>query len=75
MPLCKSCHAPIRWERTANGKAVPLDAEPVKFGGTIVVRSGVAIYLPKGAAALVDEPLYKSHFATCKDSKAWRKKE
>src|SRR5262245_8356144 len=44
---CRSCGAPVRWVRTARGKAMPLDAdpagaspprEPVALAGDVVQR-------------------------------------
>jgi hypothetical protein len=72
MPNCKSCNAPIRWEKTANGKSVPLDAKPVE-NGNVVVRAGVAIYLPRGQETLVEEPRFISHFVTCPNAKQHRR--
>ena len=67
MSRCKSCCAPIRWARTAAGKPIPLDLEPVP-GGNIQLRDGVARVLTPIEAMiepLEGGPRFLSHFATC----------
>lgn len=39
-PKCRACDAEIRWARTANGKAIPLDAEPNPDGNVLLDYSG-----------------------------------
>jgi hypothetical protein len=79
---CRSpkCGAPIRWVKTAGGKAIPLDAEPNQDGNVQVGYIGgeeVAIVLNDAAdraAAQVDgQQLYMPHHATCPDVKAFRR--
>lgn len=78
---CRSCNAEILWAETANGKKMPLDAEPVDASellaglqvllkgrgdhGEDLVTSAVATGLPV--------PLYRSHFATCPDAAQHRR--
>lgn len=63
---CRSCGAGIRWIITEMGKKAPVDADPVVgFRSTHVRDDG----LPVGRVATV----YVSHFATCPESKDWRK--
>jgi len=53
---------------------MPLDADPYtgpEPGGLFVLRDGVAIAV--SPEAFPDEPLHRSHFATCPDSKEWRR--
>jgi hypothetical protein len=59
---------------TANQKKIPVDPNPVEWGGNIVIRSDVAVVLKKDEATLPDEPRYRSHFVTCKVAAANRKK-
>ena len=59
---CRSCHAPIIWAKTANGKAIPIDATPTSLGN-IEVDGGTAKYVTADVNAL--GPRYVAHFATC----------
>ena len=65
---CRSCNAEIVWVKTANGKSMPIDAQPYEDGNLALV-DGMALVAtePKGS------PLYKSHFATCPNAKQHRK--
>lgn len=68
---CRACGAPMIWTVTAiNGKAIPLDAEPVPEGN-IVIIDGRAVVTTEPAA--VGELRYVSHFATCPEAKRFRK--
>lgn len=80
---CRSCGAAIRWAHTANGRTMPIDAEPTPDGNVTytgrpvtndrgVTRPGVRV---EGTAPLFDdgEPRYTSHFATCPHADDWRK--
>lgn len=68
---CKTCGQPIRWVKTANGKAMPLDVEPCEDGNLVVV-DGVAF-----SAYTLDvqegRQRFKSHFATCPQAKQHRR--
>lgn len=68
---CSSCGAAILWLNTAKGKSMPVDAEPSE-GGNIRISRGVAEVLSKPDQK--DEPLHKSHFATCPNAATHRKK-
>lgn len=78
--LCRSCQQPIRWETTPAGKAIPLDPDPHPSGNVDVVYVGgelVAIVLgPADAvsAQAAGHKLYRSHFATCPNADAHRKR-
>ncbi len=74
---CKACGAPIVWAETAaTGKAIPLDAEPAPDGNIYLSTSdGVAHYPPKGWQAPAGLRLYKSHFASCPQAAAFRRKK
>jgi len=76
---CRSCDAEIRWAKTAAGKVIPIDAEPVPNGNiqlgyvggymvAIVVNADDAL-----AAQAAGEELYLSHFATCPNASRHRK--
>lgn len=78
MSTCRSCNAEIRWERTAAGKRIPLDPEPVPDGNLFIGGDGlVRSYhgLPLGVG-LEDEPArYVTHFATCPNSAEHRRRD
>lgn len=75
MPLtpqkCRQCGAPILWlPNNTTGKKAPVDAEPVKFGGTLVVEENGAgghhyRKLKKGEPTLPGTR-HRMHFQTCK---------
>jgi len=65
MNACRTCHAPGFWAKTATGKSILIDRDPVPDGN-------LQIFLEQGEPiALVthgDVPgkqRYKAHFATC----------
>jgi len=60
---CKSCDAPIRWAKTAEGRPHPLDAEPIGSVGYLS-DDGERVTFRKG---------YRSHFATCPQAAQHRK--
>jgi hypothetical protein len=71
---CRSCGAAVIWTRTAAGKAMPVDAEPVDGGNVLLSRGPADVGIP--TATVVgkrvqpsifgdDSPRYTSHFATC----------
>jgi len=77
---CRSCGSPIRWCITAaNRKRMPVDVDPVDDGniwidhteqGTPIIQ--VALNA-SGVPASV--PLrYQSHYVSCPQADAWRKK-
>jgi hypothetical protein len=77
MPTCRSCGAEIQWVRTAKG-AMPLDAEPTERGNIVVHRADQITVYPSAeiaaAAGVRPEDLRISHFATCPESGAWRRR-
>ena len=68
---CKSCGAPIVWVKTVKGHNMPLDPTPVA-GGNIQI-------LDNGRAQIVsthpDVIRSVSHFATCPEAGAHRRKK
>lgn len=84
---CQSCQAPIRWVKTwKNGKAMPLDAEPVPDGNIVLIGGKSVVINPKTEdgpehegcthpthCRVPDMAHYKSHFATCPNSRSHRK--
>ena len=60
---CRGCGAPIVWIRTAAGKSMPCDAEPVLSADI----GGLAAFEPDGVG-------HVSHFATCPAAEQFRRK-
>jgi hypothetical protein len=76
---CRSCGAPVLWITVhPGGRRMPVDAEPVAGGNLLVdlvARRGLVLTADHLAVVLEetpDEPLYRSHFATCPDAILWR---
>ena len=73
---CRSCGRPIIWTITTKGKRMPVDANPDPNGNIALdeladgtVRASVTGPSP----ALITEPRYMSHFATCPEAARWRR--
>jgi hypothetical protein len=66
---CRSCRAPIRWATTANGRAMPVDLEPVPDGNLWLGRGPygavIASVVPEERREELAGELYLPHFATC----------
>lgn len=58
--LCKTCGARILWSKTARGRPIPLDEEPVK-GGNIRIENGTALYVKPEP----EVERFVSHFSSC----------
>lgn len=71
---CRLCSHSIMWLSTATGKKMPVDPNPVEYGGNLVIRDNMVHVLKKGDPSDPDEPRYRAHFATCKVAEANRKK-
>lgn len=81
---CRSCHAPVIWSITEQAKVMPVDAEPSSAGTLALEWRDRASGLPGGAPPLVRvvrpdlrfgrTDLRTSHFATCPQANAWRKR-
>jgi hypothetical protein len=66
---CRSCGAVITWAETLNGKRMPFD------GARVTGRvQGTAFNNATRAVEYVDTAVHASHFATCPDAAAWRRK-
>lgn len=63
MGRCRSCDQPVEWAQFTSGKRMPFDP-PI-----IVTRTVEGERIVEEVDSLVT----KSHFATCPDSKTWRK--
>ena len=70
MKRCRSCRALIEWVHTEAGKRMPVEEQE---GGNVLVDADlvgerVARYVGDG------EGTHVSHFATCPQAAAWRKR-
>jgi hypothetical protein len=77
MPNCRSCGAEIVWvNNVRSGKAMPLNAEPDLLKGNVLAVDGIGDALDAKVAAEARSKgvnLHLSHFATCVDSKKFRR--
>jgi hypothetical protein len=69
---CRSCGAEIWWAYTAQGRRVPLDADPTPSGNLYVVdvpdtpvEDPFVAVVTKYRQPPAGAPLYQSHFASC----------
>lgn len=70
---CRTCGRKIEWARTRKGHALPLDIEPVDGGNVELETAGGELV----ARVVTPEPgrvRRVSHFATCPDAVAHRRK-
>jgi hypothetical protein len=74
MSTCRACGAPIRWARTAKGKAIPLDPDPAEAGNVILEEPFGADPIahvigskgvPLELGHLAELPRFMPHHATC----------
>jgi hypothetical protein len=77
---CRSCRAPILWAQTERGRRIPLDPEPYTGDdsrGLFVIRhdDDCVWVLATTPDAFPGEPHYRSHFVTCPQAGAWRRKD
>lgn len=87
MTTCRSCGALVKWLTSQAGSRVILDAEPVTVipmdgaaRGTFFRLDGSTV---RGREATGLEPhwtqrseeVFRSHFASCPQAKAWRKEK
>jgi hypothetical protein len=64
---CRSCDAKLVWATTASGKKMPLEQCSLAEGNIRIDATGIARVGKVGTGP------YRSHFATCPNSKDWRK--
>ena len=70
MTTCKSCHAPIIWGYTINGRRMPLDPEPVADGNLVLDGQKVRAVTAEDAP----ETRRASHFSSCIDAAKHRRR-
>lgn len=75
---CRSCTAEIVWAVMPSGKLHPVDAKPVPGGNIAAYRDGsgelLARVLKAGEDPEAHELLGSSHFSTCPNADAHRKR-
>lgn len=71
---CRSCGAHVRFVTTQAGKTAIVDADPAPNGNLVATGPGHIRYASKAEPAPVGAPLYLSHWASCKDAAAWRRR-
>ena len=75
--FCRSCRKEVVWITTVRGQRMICDATPLTAieKNTTVIRSDGNIFRLE-AGAILDHRLqyYEPHWASCKDSKKWRRK-
>lgn len=72
---CKKCQAEILWATTANGKAVPIDAELVCGGNVALDVDDVGMLRARVVRPAGDVEAYQSHFSICPAAEYFRKGE
>ena len=72
--ICNSCHQPVWWKLTSNGKRMPIDPDPVPDGNLILDGENTVLVIgPIDVLADPDTARYVSHFATCPNADEHRK--
>ena len=82
MAVCRSCGAEIIWQKMKSGKVMPVDKQMVSFWAdrtakaSIVTTTGEVVKCRlSGERDEVTGFGYVSHFATCPNARAHRKKK
>jgi hypothetical protein len=74
---CKGCGDRIKWVSTTQGRAMPLDPDPVPNGNVVIVRDGggglLAEYLRRTDTPAPGTPRYQSHFSSCPERARFRR--
>lgn len=65
--MCRACHAPIIFARTAEGRRMPLDKEPLATGFVLELDAD-------GVVCTRSVQVRTSHFATCPNAAQFRRK-
>jgi hypothetical protein len=68
---CRSCNQVVIWCKTVTGKNMPLDPH-TSIEGNIDLVDGVGHVVAK--SKIGDELRHRSHFVSCKEADAWRRK-
>lgn len=63
---CRHCGVPVWFIDTAQGKKMPVDRQPVEYGGNCVIDAGMVRVVKKDEPLPADTKRFKAHFATCR---------
>lgn len=75
--VCSTCGAKIVWWLTPTQKLIPVDPTPLLGGNMIEVGPGKAQFLTRIEVMEMKEsdiPAYQSHFVSCADATAHRRR-
>jgi len=74
---CRSCGRQIIWAATPKGRAIPLDPNPAPDGNLELIEVDGTRYARSALSGsnLFDEPRYVTHYATCPNADAHRKRQ
>ena len=77
MSICRSCGAGITWAKTAQGRSMPVDRDPVPDGNITLEDTdiGTSIATVHGPDDPIEGERYVSHFATCPNANEHRRKQ
>jgi hypothetical protein len=64
---CRSCGRPIEWAELASGRRMPFDR-------IVVLTEQTRLFIGARDVINVDTESGPTHFATCPDAKAWRRR-
>lgn len=64
MNVCRECSVPIRWAKTPNGVAIPLDRDP-SLVGNILLTGTLAVKVAAAQLPIEDQDAYTCHLDTC----------
>lgn len=68
------CGAPILWAKTAEGKAMPVNVEPVDTGNVALLPTSPPRATVLKASERYEGPRFVSHFASCPDADLHRRR-
>lgn len=80
---CGSCHAPIYWALTPAGARAPVDLNPDREKGNVLLLrpssfgATLAVTLSKDTLKIARDnrvPLRTNHYAVCPDREEWRRR-
>jgi hypothetical protein len=72
---CRSCGAPVVWAKLSSGKNNPVDPKPSPDGNIILGAAGdVSYVLSRIEAVAYKGLLHRSHFSTCPNAAAHRRR-
>jgi len=74
---CSGCGQPIRWVLTVGGARMPIDVDPHPDGNVIpvTVDGKQRAKVLTGAELPAQEQAWRAHFATCSQSKEFKRKK